>query len=627
MLLVFVGLWLSAELHQEYIQGFYDLYAVEISHEEDNVIASVVETAEVALRSSVHLVMAEVEYRGERDTTIVLYCNEATKKLLEERYWYESGSSSSLLVGKTKLAYRSFADMDPEMLAKEVYQGYLCGSEEDIARLRKEVGDDVDEELFEEPQGNKGEVLLRIAFVWICVVAIISLLIYYESVVNRKELYVRLSVGESMTRRLVQSVCLDVAIFALETAIVCGMAKLLFLRTSFEAFAWLSVLVLSAVSVGIHRLVAGGSFRYALSNIRVAGKALPLTYAFLVVFITLLLLLFSANVALFERYFELHSQKEFYEEHKGCLQVQFLPYGDEDFLEDAYGKEFYQRYYEEYRISEAGVIAETNMFDFYRVNGNMRAYLEEKLKVSIAPNEDEIICFYPDTHTQMQAKSQFEMCFQRIGHDGKEYSVKYICYEADVYLVDQGNDEYRLAKNPLIGYDPRSDYTGEVDFQLSFYLGDFSIRCSEEQVRAFAEEHGVRYAIADLYEGYYSVYRPIAVLSVITVSFFAVLFVVVFVFIGTVVRLEYEANRTELLIQKTMGVSLWDRFWKLYLGSEITMLVGIIVSMIACEMIGLGNLIIIMLGGFGFMLVVALYITWVCVRADNENIQRVLKCG
>lgn len=628
MLLVFVGLWLSTELYQEYIQGFYDLYAVDVSCEGDNAIASVVETAEVALRSSVYLLMAEVEYRGERDTTIVLYCDEATKKLLEECYWYEGGNSHSLLVGRTQIVYRSFSDMDAEMLIKEAYQGYLCGSEENITKFYKEISDDVDAELFEEPQGSKEEVLVRIAFVWICVIAIISLLIYYESVVNRKELYVRLSVGESMTRRLIQNVVLDVAIFALETAIVCAMAEHLFIRTSFVAFAWLTVLALGAVSAGINRLVAGGSFRYALSNIKVARKALPLTYAFLVAFITLLLLLFSTNVALFERYFELNSQKEFYEERAGYLQVQFIPQGDDEFIEDVCGQEFYQRYYEEYRISEANVIAETGTFELYRVNSNMRTYLEEKLNVTIAPNEEEILCFYPDTHTELQAKSQFEMCFERVGQDDTESPVKYICYKSDVYLVDQDDDEYCLVKNPLIGYDPRSDYKGEeIDFRLSFFLGAFYIKCSEEQVRAFAEEHGARYIVADVYDGYYSVYRPIAVLAFVTACFFAVLFVVVFVFIGTVVRLEYEANRMELLIQKTMGVSLWDRFWKLYLGSEITMLIGIIISMIVCGVIGWGNLIVILLGGLGFMLIVALYITWICVRADNENIQRVLKCG
>ncbi len=642
LLLMLVGVWLSVELYQMHLQNVGEFIEISAYTKEEadaeDYIRELLERAEAA---SVHIVFAndKVEKNGEQRLTF--YCEEDMQETLQKDFWYKEGVLKSIFFGTTVVNYKALSDINIKNFTKGDYACYPVGEEGAVENFLVSWQQDGNQ-ILREKKLVKSTIRIYLIILWSLIGCIITCMTVFERMLGRKEFFVRLTIGESLTRNSLIHMAADTVMYFLTVSAAAVVIALLCGRVCFPGYAYLTAGILSLISVGLYVSLMNNSFRYAFSNAMMSEDTLLFGHFLLACFIGMFLLLFSFSCVQYKDYHRVAEQKQFYEHFEGYYRVSFEPYKAEiinaywehpEDAEDPFLRSnmVNRKFYEE-GLGKGAVSVLCTYADFYGakvcyVNKNCREYLEEKLG-SEAVAEDGVICYYPKKYNQKMLE-QWKLENYLYDHTDLP-EMKWVPYEADVKVSTTGYlDDFNMVVNPIFVLDPATSY--ETDHWKSDtmvpYAENYYCKCTEEEILQYAAANDVNVHYEDVY-GYFYEYYVKARNSFWCMFGISLILAGMIVFLQmTVIRLECRVNNIEMAIKKTLGVSLFERFFKVYAVTIGASIVGggfamilihrmrnqVPLSVIAVTVVLIGvQLILVSIAGR---------------KLEKESIQRVLKNG
>lgn len=639
-----VGMWLSVELYQLHLQDVGEFVGILAYTKEESAVREYVEELKVlATALSVELVFVDTEYDENGGENITFYCEGAIHDKLQKEYWYRGGTVKSIFFGTTTVEYKTLSELDAKKFTQYEYSCYLCGEDDDVGEFLFRW-DQEGEQII----GGKGivkkNILIYLLILWGVIACVICCMTIFERMLGRKEFFVRLSIGESLVKSSLLHIASDVAVYFGSVGVSMLVIGWLCGNVCFPAYAWMATGIMSAVSVVLYVSLSRNSFRYAFSNAMMSDDTLLFGHFLLACFIAVLLTLVPFVCSTYRDYHRVASQQEFYEPFRGCYRVSFEPYSSEiaEFLygvgdtertdpflrSDAVNRKFYEENFERYSVSTLAKYAVYSNISVCYVNANMKSYLEDLLQVSI-PEGYDAVCFYPERY-HPQVLKQWKLETLLYSYDG-EASMHWIPYDGKVVTSTTGylQQDFALVETPVFVYEAVTSFEeGAWETRTSVpYSGLYYCKCSEEEVLAYADANDVNVHYEDVY-GYYYEYYAKAKSSFWCMLSVSVILAAMIVFLHiTIIRLECLVNSTELAIKKTLGISLFDRFFKMYVVTIGFSALGVAFSFVLMKRLEHTWEPVSLIVGAALILIQLVIVTLAARRIETKSIQKVLKNG
>ncbi len=643
VVLMLIGVWASLELYQIHLLDFGEFVTIQAYTEEAENVEEYIDTLVAEAKNlSVDVVFVNNKMDKDGNEDITIHCEESFRETLQNDCWYYEGTQKGMLSGTTTVVYKSLPEIDTKKFSRAEYSCKLYGEDEDVGAFLhywKEDGGKI-------VSGKgvvKNTVRLCLVMLWAIVVCVIGSMTVFERMLGRKEFFVRLSVGESLFRSSVIHIVSDVVVYFAAAGIAVLVVRRLSGAVWFSGYAWGTAGVLSVISTMLYLSLLRNSFRYAFSNAMMSEDTLLFGHFLLACFIAALLVLVPFISSSYRDYSNAALQRDLFSRFKGYYYVQFSPYVsdvlgatqgeggtslDPFYHSDEVSRKFYEENFLKYSPSFFGKYMVVSDVNICYANVHMKSYLEELFQMTI-PDGYDAVCFYPKKLRQELLK-QWGLERFLYSYDG-ETTIRWIPYEHEIStgVTETLQNDFAVMRNPVVVYESISAFE-EGDWKTkadTVYKGFLYCKCSEEEILAFAEEHGVAAYYEDVYEGFREYYSKAknAFWSMTVIA--TLLSGMVIFFYMTILRLECLINGMELAIKKTLGIPLIDRMFKLYVMAVGFSLLGMLLSVALLQRMQRDFEPMSVLVGGGLLLIQVILITGVGKKLEKQSVQKVLKNG
>lgn len=639
-ILLCIGMIFSGEIYQLYCNSFADFYNVSFYLQEDTIPDDMIaDINRAASDNEVEVFFLDMDTKTSYSTVITIYGSDIVKTYLIEEYSLKEGKRGSLFSGENEILYKAFEDIPYELLETQPESYYVIGSKENATEFKRGL---VEKYAGSFPQINnvnsRREALLMLSAVWFGIIGIIIFVTYYELVRRKKEHFVLMTMGVNIKNKMLKLLLSDTlvygAVFGVASAVIAIREGGLFCYRVSVTF----VLILMAINAVVHFLLSRVNYKRDIAGVSNANKVLAVNYVYKLMATVILLITLSGNIIEICEYVELYSQRNFYRSLDDYYYVWVAKKTDES-ARDRFKTEndFYYNYVktnnilqiEWYNIdaSEPKFLTDNRVV---QVNSNMLWYIKEKLpELSDVDFSDSRYIIVPKEY-ENDIDDILEWYEMRAGSAG----TKVIWYSADAKFSVQSNEDYRMIKNPVIVYtnvdcmDENSYDFSEMEFAgLGINPNIYFVKITPEEFEAIANSYGYTGKsenVANRYEHALMVMRRAFVCNLgVSLLMIAIEFGIII----SLVRLEYDINRKELIIKKILGTSLLRRFAKLYILTIATGVICVAGTVAVSVFFDVGNPFIVGICGALTVIFELIFISYMCVKNDRESIQRTLKNG
>jgi len=641
-LLITIGFLFNGELFILYLDGFqesyyqsgFDFVNREAAIEEKEVIQDFLKAGKTY----------DVDFFFVDSTIVSAYAKEITifgtpnaLKTLQAKGILE-GKHNSLFMGETQVRYEDFSNIKTIEKFKDCY---YIGDQSHQEAMRLFKASLVDKysgglpKLFSSDQ----ETWLNLFSVWSIIFGLILLLTIYEIISLKKEIMVRITLGEDVRTLFGKNALADIGILA------SAFLSVPFLLSPFsnvlfkiQALA-LAFLVFVIANTLINTTVLRVNFKKDIAARRSGDGLLIANYILKTMTTILTLIVLSSNFAILAQGYLMYKQHDFFSEHKDYSYYQ-LNYRLNNHLgktvsdESMMNQEFYQRF-QKYSLQYNDLTA--NFRSPYPVILINRNAFEEISRVSDALAEtvqsadDGYYILIPpgiseDSQEYAIAKEILTAFFGRNTH----FTTK--VYDDDVSLVGIHNmDKYvsRPMENPIILFNNTLQQTDEYQADSDMYYAystmynipeqDFNQFIAEYQM---ADQIRVQSNAMDVYEHNWAIIARNMKLVVILSIFLLALEIALISFI---IKLEYQFNAMELALKKVLGYSLFARNKRLIHITLVVFLVSVILAFLLRGLLGIAEGADLIWGG---LILLALELGYIAKKAgamEKANVPAILK--
>lgn len=635
--LVLAACLISVELHHGYIDALDDFPTVIlIADDEDDAKVQMDCFASLAKQCGTGVAYVSNAFMEDGSTRVCFYCDESVKEKLIQYYHLFEGQSYAPFTGRYEIAYLPVSYLSvSDVLHMNCYpvavplsgsvNGFLTEWERQDGRYLYKGVD------------YRSREKMTMGLMWGFVVCMIVLVTVFERMTECKEFFVRLSVGDSLTKQILIRIGMDSVCFFGITTLMVSVCSRAFGPVPFVEMAYTATGALCVTSIVLFGTLMRNSFRYSFSNAVLSEDSLLFGFLLIAIFLVLLIVTASIGGTGMGEYRKVKDQKNFYSRFKNYYSVSFSPLVNDvasvlydDMSEEAMSSvlqradEISTRFYNQYAsVGNACLIHESSAVGKYpviSVNGNMREYLEESFgKIS---TDDCIIVFYPK---QLPVSLLKEYELQRKAYDYQDgRSVKWIPYnkEISLSLTDDPASDLPQVKNPVVVYT-----SGNTVAENRLLPGKVFYRISEETILQYARENQVRAYYCKVEQAYSRQFEMSRHQSVGVLTLAAVVGILDSLLLWIICYYECCVNRWEIAIKKTLGCNRFERFYRLYLLILVSDILGVIVAKYAMKRLGIlsSGMEYIFLGGF---LIIQLFeVLMVTGRIERESVSKVLKNG
>lgn len=494
-----------------------------------------------------------------------------------------------------------------------------------------------------QPGYNESAELYRILGVFALVAIITILLTFYELAVVRKELLVRLSMGESLGRWVTRSILIDSLILMLAFII-----SFLTLR-SFTPIDphWM---LFSGLMIGL--IVLNGlvylrlrqlTIKEAFSNGQRSNKLLAFTYGmkFVTAFLTILML--SSSITVIAEAVTIYKQRPFFEAKKDYSytyighKVTSSHYLDEKSsdISEQIQTELYTRFYDDFKVTLSTPIKSFTTADQPAVLMNRTAFDEVagQFTNSSSVLQHELTFFAPDGMS-IPAKSTIDSGLRELGlvaYLSNSYPVVRYKEDVETVAIDQNlTSGSTLVNNPLLIVVNETKQP-EAPKQLSnVLLADVMYDLDQGAFQDYVAEKQMTQELVlqtNAWEKYLGIWEEAKRLMNMNLIFALLILSLELLVIWTVLRLEYQVNAIELSVQKVMGYSIWQKNRRLILSTMGITFVSTLAVAIMAYILDFSSSGFLLAGGALLLLAEGVLLIWLIRKIERANVQRILKGG
>lgn len=569
-----------------------------------------------------------------------IYGTKNVEKYIGELLNIEGKSYSSLLLGEISFNFHS---LDTHTGIENTPNFYVIGSNENIQAFKMELIDTYAGNHPEEGYNKDGARNLIIS-IWILMILVILILTFYTMEFQKKEYLIKVSLGTNINRLIWQSILFDTI-----TLTISFIAIVFFIKDFTSILPSLSLsIIMFLVLIILNSLIYMGlrfhDIRRTFSNSKKSKKLLFLTYGLKSITAVITIFVISSNIALILESYNLYKQKDFFATHDEYSYTR-LEYQPVENTQDGTGlieeierfqTDFYVEFYDTFNPI---VLSSTlGMFDNDGILANRNAvpYLKEQIP-SLKEQELEKDIYFIAPSNNVPSLIELELALKHLQGENLEYNYEILTYEESVEVIALDENtlyDSKPIKNPVILLNnmDSQQLTAQGDnfvHAISVYP-ETMFKLSDSTFNDFIERNNfeneliVRTNVYENYQNHWIVAKRILLMNFI---FSALVLMLEFIVIGTILRLEYQVNALELSIKKVLGYDLFSKNKGIMSLTLATTILSIITVAFTSYFIGIGNLTLLLIGGFTILALEIVLIVLNIKRIENTSVQKILKGG
>lgn len=494
-----------------------------------------------------------------------------------------------------------------------------------------------------QPGYNESAELYRILGVFALVAIIMVLLTFYELAVVRKELLVRLSMGESLARWVTRSILMDSLILML-AFIISFMTLRSFTPIDPYLMLFCGLIVGLIVLNGlIYLRLRRLTIKEAFSNSQRSNKLLVFTYGmkFVTAFLTILML--SSSITVIAEAVTIYKQRPFFEAKQSYSytylghKVTSPRFSDEKspVIAEQIQTELYTRFYEDFRGTLSTPIENFSTSRQSAVLMNQRAF--EEVAGQFANSASVLkhpLTFFAPEGAEIPAKSNIDSTLRELGlaaYLTDSYPVVYYKEDFETVAIDQNLvNGSTLIDDPLLIVVNEAKQS-EVPKRLSHVLlADVMYDLDQEAFQDYVAEKQMTNELVlqtNAWEKYLGIWEAAKRLMNMNLIFAVLILSLELLVIWTVLRLEYQVNAIELSVQKVMGYSIWQKNRRLIVSTMGITLVSTLAVALTAYILEFSSPGLLLAGGGLLLVAEGVLLIWLIRKIERANVQRILKGG
>lgn len=641
VILVFLGTILPGEMYQNYVPTF--MSEPNVSFEIPEGVRADVMRSEIldsAKEHNVRMYFVEKKFKNQYYEEIHIYCDESVRKYIKDKYGIMEGTVKSLFSGECKVIFSEWEQLSEDSMQDTPSGYYLLLSLKEAKKFQKTFMQEYSTKSAAILNKNdKTTYIIMLSVFWAVIISIVLLINYYEAVKLQKEIMVRVTMGDSLYIRAVRNILTDLLVYAGIFAVVFLGVRAYACTIFLEEVIIIAGILMTALTALVSCSVLMVNYKKAFANIGVDEKVLKVSYIIKTVTTIVLVFSIAGNVIDSMAYFEALSQKQFYKKYENYQYLDFRATQFDQYEKWAvYSGYFYQKYIEDKDIVACEWITHEPDYNVIMANVNFQWYLEAHIKeFSQIGTEYKKYMLIPEKYrgTALEAKIRESRMYLSDRTGNTKDAVIY--YKSNLKIPVKNSyaaHPYTYLTNPVICYSSQTDYSENLEAKkyemMQVTMPNYFVRISDAEVAALQKELK-EYEIAVRAKNVYTVYSyELKILERAFICNLALTLLLLFIellLVITIIRMEYIANRKEIILKKILGYSLFARFGKLYKITLITGALGIcITALIVVKMQLSYSAFIIAVAGLLLTAELAV-ITILCITSDRANIQRILKNG
>lgn len=553
----------------------------------------------------------------------------------------------TLFIGEVEIVFKDFLELED---IYESDQFHIVGTLEQVAKFKNATVKDLEyyevKDLKEE-SGSERSVYTTLAFVWGMAFVLVILLTLYNVIISKKEMMIKVTLGENPYRVFAKNVIQDTVIFSLSffgLSLVLEQFSHVRYKFGFVCLLFLAMLVINAL---INLLITRIDLKKDFSNDISSKGTLAATYVVKFVSVLLASIILSANFIIIEQ----------------CLDY----YKQEDFFEGKQDYNYYSISYTLETMEKLNIDRKANEDLWYRFNalfgdssirsvdfttpeyGNavfmnknaaeqMMPYVSKDLASKLqSATEEKLYIFFPENCSSdsiNNAKALFTTtCLHFEDEDiDKEELIVTETYSGSSKILGINSNltlyKSRFLKNPIIALDNTkrsmtNRYLNELGFAretlYSVPQSDFDRYIADNNM----QNEFVRVTNAkDLY--YYN-RSTIERNFKLTTALSLLILLLEIAMIVFAVRLEYTVNGVEMSVKKTLGYGVLARGKRLILLPAILIPICTAAAVTIVHMFNLGNPFYVFICGVVLLLGEIIFVISQCIRMDRIKTSLILK--
>lgn len=639
--LFLVGFWITVELYQLHLQNIGDFAGIAAYTEESEGVEGFLQNLTEKMQASqVNFFYLRNQYDAKGREVVHVFCDENVRTELEKKYWIKAGEVFGLIGGNTRVIFDSVGEMNPKSFCRGEYYCYLVGDTEQVESFLFEWNESGETVLNTNGVTTK-TVKVYLCFLWVVICCIIGSMTVFERMLQRKEFFVRISLGETINKEALRHIGVDGLFYGLELIVAFCVVKSICGAVCFAECGIFVFFIVFGISIVTYGRMIKNDFRYAFSNALMSEETLVFGYFMVIIFSTIFFVSIFWTGKAVDDYLKISNQKAFYQQFKGYYRVSFEPFKSDiieymsqpeektDPFEYSHSvcRRFYEEQFQNCSVCVFAPYVREGDTSVIFANYHMKEYLEKLVGREIA-EEGIVYGFYPEAYSEDVVKAgQYE----RFLYDNEGKEIVWEPYHQRVSTAVTGylQEEFCLYTNPIIVFDSMTEFAQDAwkDKESVPYSGMYYVKCPEQTIVDYADANAVNPRYEDVYSFYFSRYRRLMKKAIFFVSCDGILLVMISILLHIIVKMECTVNSVELAIKKTMGISRYGRYRRLYmtpLGTSLFGLLGLLYMSNRMEIDITAKGILVVLGTIVLQMLI---ITFNIERIEKYSVQRALKKG
>ncbi len=563
---------LTSEIFQEYIFEFqadfkYIVYSSE-NEEDDDFVSFCEDLCAVCSENSVNVFTITKSFDENGDYVLDVYTDGSIDSYLEDKYDVKKGTYKSLISGTSHISVSSFDDMvNP---SKEVVF-YFYGSIDGIRIVHQSMNDKYGTSYIKSGYENYDKTILIGA--WCVVMILLIALTCFDVECQKKETFVRISLGDSVSVIIVKNIITDLAVYTglflvirllLGQFIYVDYCRDLFFSFMIIMLVLNSLVYLTMLKYDVKKSLSKGNYSESFCGTCYIVKVFISIFAILSV---------SVNFLVIYQGVSFLSEKNIISEYSDYKVISLLPSAGTNnrTMEDYYSFifEMYREKYDEYNVAySVENIAGSCDCKYLTINMNASNVMGDLLSLHPINNDLKVHIFVPQKYKDEFAVDEafaVEMS-EFYGYIcGDDYEVIYYDESETIMYFDMTEViSSAYADNPIVMYYTFTE--DEMNVSASdIYLGrgerNVMFNMTDEQINSYIEETDINNkgyvvkveSVTTKYEQFRKMMLRLVLCNCVVSCMFILLDIMI---ISVILRLEYSVNAIELSVKKLMGYTV-----------------------------------------------------------------------
>ena len=569
--------------------------------------------------------------------TMLIYSNNEMKQELIQDYEIEQGIHSSVFSGQTTVKFESFEAASNN---KNIYRYYFEGKKENLLNVYTELNDKYGTSYIR--QENNGGLEWILTLLWLVFLIFIVLLTVFDMSFQRREAFIRLSMGSSKWKIVIDNIIKDTLFYGIVFFSLIFILK----QYTYVFFKMYQTLIFLSVFLIVNSLLYLSMLRYnlkkALSKNNISESLLGNCYILKVITLILVLISISSNILLIYKNGSFINQYRIIEEFKDYTFLDFRNYAGVPLMGfESYDELIKKVFREKYNTYETAYSVcqydDESKYKYLLVNEKAKTVLHEIKEIEEIDNTKNIHILIPaDAEEQSHILETAQQQAMDIGSALKDNSYEVIKYQKDcsvLYYDSTLSMNSDFAENPVIIYYTFTE--DEMVNELGHIMGigkNIMYRLTEEEILKLEEElnlssKGIYISavnVADSYIQYKNIVEKGILLNTV-ISIF--MFLINITIISVIIFLEYQVHATELAIKKILGYTIAQKNSGILKTVFYTAIVGITAVVILSVMYKFSSWYLVLGSGILLTLTELMISMYFIIRMEKSSISKILKGG